>query len=313
MTHPRDHALALAAQLRSDLTVLANVTCKVRVNGGAATTYNSGSTPAVTQNPDIAYGYEVKIPANTYADGDVVEAAWLYSGTAYAYSTDVIGVAEVDGAQYTTARAAKLDQLDVAVSTRLATAGYTAPDNADIVTILADVVTLMARLPSDLLDEVVTSHNTANSVGKLLQFLDAAISSRLASSAYVGPDNADVATILTDVVAIKAKTDLLGTGSLTLVSPTAVAGKLDLIAGDDYKAADGRAITFPWSGPTLASVQLKIGTGLTVNGTPGAGSVSFDLTAAQTSALATPAEFTAIGTLTDGSKATVARGLCTVS
>jgi hypothetical protein len=40
---------------------------------------------------------------------------------------------------FTTARAPKLDNLDVATSTRLATAGYTAPDNADIALAIASV------------------------------------------------------------------------------------------------------------------------------------------------------------------------------
>jgi hypothetical protein len=52
-------------------------------------------------------------------------------------------------AQWTNARAANLDNLDIAVSTRLATSGYTAPDNADVVTILSrvDVATSTRAAP----------------------------------------------------------------------------------------------------------------------------------------------------------------------
>lgn len=47
--------------------------------------------------------------------------------------------AGLTGQGYTTTRALKLDDLDATVSSRLATSGYTAPDNADIGTILAAV------------------------------------------------------------------------------------------------------------------------------------------------------------------------------
>ena len=138
MTHPLDHVLAAVVQLRSDMTTLANVTCKIRVNGGSATTYTDVSSPPILQNADILYGYELKIPAGTYSDGDVVEATWIYSGTAYAYAVEIIGPAAVDGGF-----------LDVAVSTRLAAADYTAPDNADTAEILAELELVKAK--TDLL------------------------------------------------------------------------------------------------------------------------------------------------------------------
>ena len=110
MTHPRDHILSLAVQLRSDMTTLANVTAKVRVNSGSATTYTNASTPAITQYTDCAYGYELKIPASTYADGDVVEVTWLYSATAYAIDNYVIGGAAVDPSTVATAVWAETDR-----------------------------------------------------------------------------------------------------------------------------------------------------------------------------------------------------------
>lgn len=118
MAHPRDHVLPLSAQLASTMTTLANVSAKIRKNGGSATTYTSATTPAITQNGDITYGYELQIPAGTYADGDVVEITWLYSGTAIAYDVELIGPAAVDGASYTTALAGALS----ARSTRTGTA-----------------------------------------------------------------------------------------------------------------------------------------------------------------------------------------------
>lgn len=180
MAEPRDHILALGVQLRSDMTTLANVTAKVRVNGGAATTYTNVSSPAITQNGDITYGYQLKLAANTFADGDDIEVTWLYSGTAYAYATYVIGPAAVDGAHYTTARGDNLDGLDAAVSTRLATSGYTAPDNADITAIKAKTDNLPADPASEASVESAISSTEATLAG-LIAAIPAAVWNALTS------------------------------------------------------------------------------------------------------------------------------------
>ncbi len=78
--------------------------------------------------------------------------------------------------------------LDAAVSSRLATSGYTAPDNTDIASIKTTLGVAGAGLTA--LGDTRMAH------------LDADISSRLATSGYTAPDN-------TDIVAIKAKTDNL--------------------------------------------------------------------------------------------------------
>lgn len=76
--------------------------------------------------------------------------------------------------------------LDADVSSRLATAGYTAPPTA----------------------AAIRSEIDANSTK-----LDVAVSSRLATAGYTAPDNSSISTILglvdTEVGAIKAKTDQL--------------------------------------------------------------------------------------------------------
>lgn len=255
MTHPRDHILTFAAQLRSDMTTLANVTCKVRVNGGAATTYTNVSTPAITQYADITYGYELKVPANTYADGDVVEATWLYSASPYAIDSVTIGPTAVDGAHFTNARGDLLANLDTAVSGVAASAAAAVwASGARTLTAFSDsagVTTLLSRLAAALTitggkidvndktgfgltsaydpaktaaqagdamaltsgertaltavmwNALTSGLSTVGSIGKLLATnVDAAISTRLATSGYTAPDNSDV-------VAIKAKTDNL--------------------------------------------------------------------------------------------------------
>ena len=58
--------------------------------------------------------------------------------------TDVATSTRASGADYTTARAANLDNLDAAVSTRLPTSSYTAPSS--ITSLQADVTTILGRV-----------------------------------------------------------------------------------------------------------------------------------------------------------------------
>ena len=81
--------------------------------------------------------------------------------------------------------------------------------------------------------------------------IDAKVSSRLAASSYTAPDNATISAIAgyvdTEVAAIKAKTDTLGAGRVTTVSPVSVSGDMQIIRGDDYAADDGASRVFEWS------------------------------------------------------------------
>lgn len=98
MVHPRDHILVLSFQARSDMTDPTKVSCKVRVNGGAATTYTSVTSPAVAQAQDCAFSYHLELPADSFADGDRVSRTWLYNGVAYAYGDTIIGPSSADAA-----------------------------------------------------------------------------------------------------------------------------------------------------------------------------------------------------------------------
>lgn len=79
-----------------------------------------------------------------------------------------------------------LNLLDVAVSTRLATSGYTAPDNASITTLLsrADVTT----------------------------------SSRLAAASYVAPDNAGIGSAASSASTAAAQSTTAATNSITILN-----------------------------------------------------------------------------------------------
>ena len=91
----------------------------------------------------------------------------------------------------------ELGRLDAAVSTRLATSGYTAPSTAP--TAAANASAVRTELATELAR------------------VDAAVSTRLAGSAYTAPSNSDV-------TAIKAKTDLLETTRLAQCSTVATTG-----------------------------------------------------------------------------------------
>jgi|GEM_PF-2998613 len=129
---------------------------------------------------------------------------------------------------------ADVSNLDVAVSTRLATAGYTAPDNAGIANIYAKVDTevqaildAVAALQADmgdpsasattLLAELLAIKGLVDDLeGRLtgarallldsLSNLDAAVSTRLAAAGYTAPDNAGITNANTKLDSIQ--TDL---------------------------------------------------------------------------------------------------------
>jgi hypothetical protein len=67
----------------------------------------------------------------------------------------------------------------------------------------------------------------------------------------------------TEVAAIKAKTDTIGSSTVIVVSPVATSGDISLIAGDDYYATDGREFAWASTGwPDLsgATVTWRCGT-----------------------------------------------------
>jgi hypothetical protein len=93
--------------------------------------------------------------------------------------------------------ATELARVDAAVSTRLATSGYTAPSTAP--TAAANASAVRTELAVELAR------------------VDQAISTRLASASYTAPANSDIA-------AVKAKTDLLETTRLAQCSTVSTTG-----------------------------------------------------------------------------------------
>lgn len=103
--------------------------------------WKSAAAPAMTGDAFARLG----APAGASVSADV--AAVKADTAAVKLKTDLIPAGGPAAAtDYTAARAAKLDNLDATVSSRLATAGYTAPDNATIAAIAGFVDTEVAAI-----------------------------------------------------------------------------------------------------------------------------------------------------------------------
>ena len=114
----------------------------------------------------------------------------------------------------------------------------------------------------------------------------------------------------------------LGARAVTIASPVAESGTVTLCAGDDYAAADGRAVTFAVAVedvPSLTGATLKLkcaeatwtATGATSDGTNW--SIVFEPTAAQTAALtAERLAYEVEATLAGGNVLTLATGTLVV-
>lgn len=179
------------------------------------------------------------------------------------------------------------DNINATISSRLAAASYTAPDNTTISTInnklgaftgsgLNTVLGFFRALarkdapltPSDMggtYDNTTDSHEAVKD-----NQLDAAISSRLAGASYAAPDNAGIA-------AIKAKTDqLVFTIANKVDASIQAAGDFAQAAADKVWATAARTLTafgfnvtvgsnLDKAGYSLASGQILVKRGLALN------------------------------------------------
>jgi hypothetical protein len=106
---------------------------------------------------------------------------WTYSSRTLTANPGPTAAATASAVR--TELATELARVDVATSTRLATAGYTAPDNASVAAILVDTGT---TLPAQIAAIPTTPLLTGDA---RLDRLDVAISTRLATAGYTAPLN----------------------------------------------------------------------------------------------------------------------------
>lgn len=143
------------------------------------------------------------------------------------------------------------NNLDAAVSTRLATAGYTAPDNASISTILSDTNDIQTRLPAALV-----SGRMDSSVG--------------AMAANVITAAATAADYVTEVQSGLATSAALSTLSTTIGTPAGASVSADIAAieaqTNDIGAGGAGLTAIPWNAAWDAEVQSEVVDGLTAYG-----------------------------------------------
>jgi hypothetical protein len=100
----------------------------------------------------------------------------------------------------------------------------------------------------------------------IIRYYDGA-DNQVASEGYNAPPVVDLSSVedaisdmQEDVDAVKAKTDTLGGGPVTVTSPVAAGGDVTIIRGDDYLATDGRALEWTstrWPDLTGAAIRFK--------------------------------------------------------
>lgn len=164
---------------------------------------------------------------------------------------------------------------------------------------------------------------TVGSIGKLIvDNLVSGISTltqqNVADALKLAPTAGTAATgsVNSSLALIKAKTDLITSGSIEVTSPVDVDGPtVTLIQGDDYYAADGRAVTFTsteWPNLASATVVLRVG-GLynfSMTVTDNAGTISRDFTRAETAAFVPNTyDYQIIATLANNDVVTLVEGL----
>ena len=138
------------------------------------------------------------------------------------------------------------------------------------------------------------------------------------------PSAESIAAIASQVGFIRDQIAAAG-GAITITSPVKDGGNLELVRGDAYLAADGRAITYTFTGgPSLAGATVKLiaelnadsRVGFQVVGTISGNAVTFQIAATVTAGLYVGQDayaFSVVAILADGGEATLLRGSVTVT
>jgi hypothetical protein len=211
------------------LTVTVDVD-KVAKANGAVTRVTTGGSAAEMANG--VYSYAV---ANV-ADLDTYDYVGVFKTAATTVKSKHVPSLQQDLIAGLTTL---LTLVDVAVSTRLAAASYSAAPEASAV---ADAVW----------DELISGHAIATSTGALLSSAGAAADPLL---------NAVPGTYASGSAG--AALGRIGSASVTIVSPVADTGEISLVYGDDYLLADARALTFTgtnWPTITAGTIALIVST-----------------------------------------------------
>lgn len=219
----------LLSRIASALTITGG---KVDVNDKTGFALTAGEHTAVavdTQTGLTAQGYTTARAGFLDTLNGLVAAIWANVTRTLTAFSDSSGVTTLLS-RLTAGRATNLDNLDAAVSTRLATAGYTAPDNATIAAIAGFVDTEVGAI------KTVTDHlDTALELdGVVYRFTTNALEQAPTggSAPTVVQIRTEIDTNSTQLAAIKAKTNTIP------ASPAAVGSAMTLTAGERDAVAD---------------------------------------------------------------------------
>jgi hypothetical protein len=200
-------AAAIATQVRSELT-----TELARVDAAVSTRLASSAYSAAPTTAQIATAVEGSLLNE--ADGQAVLNAIV----------GAIGNTNLSEVSLVAAVRADLERVGGKIDSIPTTAAPTAAANATAVwataskTITGGTVDTLTNSPS-VPSAASIAAATRSELAVELARVDAAVSTRLAGSAYTAPANSDI-------TAIKAKTDLLNTDRLANVATTAIVGNL---------------------------------------------------------------------------------------
>ncbi|MBI5964932.1 MAG: hypothetical protein HY863_15745 [Chloroflexi bacterium] len=186
------------ASTKSGKTGLADVTVNIfRVTKSSGAVSQIATGAASFEVGDGLYGYVI-----SNADALTYDYLGSFTTASSAVSNKRTPAVRWDA---TEARATEIARMDVDMSSRLATAGYTAPNNADIVIIKTYL------------------ENVTYGLAALL----AAINTRLASSGYVAPNNTGIADVETKIDGLSTYASVFLAKEATLSSiPAAIDGQL---------------------------------------------------------------------------------------
>lgn len=219
---------------------------------GAAT--NADSTPTVTVEEDgAALGYAptvANVATGLYrvtidcTGGNGFEAGRRYS--VYVAAT-VGGITGRDGIGEYEVLAVDLNTaLDAAISSRLASASYTAPDNASITTILSDTNDIQTRLPAALISGRMDSN--AQVVGDKTGYsLIQTFPANFASLSITAGGLVDITQTAADKVWGTSTRILTAGTNIALAKGTGVTGFNDIAAADVWASATRTLTAFSFS------------------------------------------------------------------
>lgn len=179
-------AATVASQVRTELGTELGM-----IDAAVSTRSVAGDAMTLTTGERTAVANEVESQIINEADAEKVLTAITDKIASVNPSLGDLTLSAI-ALQVRTELATELGRIDVAISTRLATSGYTAPPSA-----AQNATAVRTELSTEL----------AN--------LDAAISSRLATAGYTAPDNASIAAILIDTNELQ--TDWVNGGRLDLL------------------------------------------------------------------------------------------------